>query len=134
MPAVPPITMPVDVPIWAMDVLLLLQAPPPGLLVKVDPPPMHTCKAPPMAVGAGLMVTVVVTVQPVPMVYDIRAVPADTPVYAPVAGLMVAMPGEPLLQVPPATPLYNGAVAPAQALIKPVMAVGPGLTVTGNVV
>lgn len=109
--------------------MLLLQVPPEGLLVSVAPPPMHTCKVPPIAVGAGLIVTVVVTVQPEPMLYDITAVPAETPVNAPVDGLIVAMEVAPLVQVPPGTPLYSGAVAPAQALIKPMMAVGLGLTV-----
>ena len=79
--------------------------------------------------GNAFTVTVAFTAQPVPNVYDITDVPADTPVTTPPA-LIVATAGVALLQVPPAVASANTVVKPAQTLNVPVMTAGSGFTVT----
>jgi hypothetical protein len=57
-----PVTTPVDAPIVATAVLLLLQVAP-TLLVNVLVLPSHTLSVPPIAAGAGSTVTAVVVTQ-----------------------------------------------------------------------
>ena len=72
---------------------------------------------------------VVETKQPVPIVYFINEVPAETPVTIPPAS-MVATPVVPLLQVPPGVISPRLVVEPAHTVVVPVIAAGNGLTVT----
>lgn len=61
------------------------------------------------------------------------AVPAETPVTKPKLGFTVAIPGEPLIQVPPVLPFeLMNILEPTQTLFCPVMvpAFGFGFTVT----
>ena len=64
-PAVTPVTIPVDEPIVAIPVLLLLQVPPVVALLIVTVPPIHTALPPVIAAGNGLTVTVLVVAHPV---------------------------------------------------------------------
>jgi hypothetical protein len=64
-PADMPVTIPVEKPIVATPVLLLVQPPPPTPSLRVISDPAHTVAGPLMAVGDGLTDTVVVTRQPV---------------------------------------------------------------------
>ena len=63
-PLATPVTMPVE-PTAAIDVLLLLQAPPVVVELKAVVLPMHANNVPEMAAAASLTVTNAVTVQPV---------------------------------------------------------------------
>ena len=100
-PAVAPaVTTPV-LPTLAMVALLLLHTPPPVASASVLVAPVHAYKVPVIAAGDALTVTVARAVQPDAIVYVIVAVPADTPVSAPVAAFMVATPVLLLLHVPP---------------------------------
>jgi hypothetical protein len=73
--------------------------------VKTDVKPGHTCDVPAIANGIAYTVTVVDTAQPVPNVYVIDAVPADTPETIPVPEPIAAIAGEPELHTPPPDPL-----------------------------
>ena len=64
-PAVPPVTTPV-VEFTVADVELLLHVPPAVASVSVIVAPTHTAVGPVMAVGAGVIVMVLVARQPVP--------------------------------------------------------------------
>jgi hypothetical protein len=64
-PNATPVIMPEALPAVATDVLLLLQVPPATGSLNAIVAPMHTADGPVMAVGGGLMVTVVVVKQPV---------------------------------------------------------------------
>ena len=61
------------------------------------------------------------------------AMPADTPVTIPVTEPTVPILVGLLLQVPPVVASLKGVVAPAQTLVIPVGAGGPGLTVSVRV-
>ena len=66
-PEITPVTIPLDVPIVATKVLLLLHVPtPPSVRVIVDPG--QTDKGPDMPEGSGFTVMVFVVVHPVPKV------------------------------------------------------------------
>lgn len=58
------------------------------------------------------------------------AVPADTPVTAPVVDPTVATPGLPLVQVPPEVPSVKVVEEPTQTLAVPPIVAGSGLMVT----
>jgi hypothetical protein len=58
-----PVTIPVDEPIVATPVVLLLQEPPPVLLVSVIVDPGHTVVGPTIGPAADITLTVVVTRQ-----------------------------------------------------------------------
>ena len=64
-PSVMPVTVPVEDPIVATAVLLLLHTPPLVALVNVVVKPMHTFVVPPIAAGFGLTVKLVTAIQPV---------------------------------------------------------------------
>ena len=65
MPAVIPVTIPVEEPAVAVVVLLLVQVPPGTPSLKVVVKPVHIVEAPVINVGEGLTVIVAVIVQPV---------------------------------------------------------------------
>jgi hypothetical protein len=89
---------------------------------------------PVMAAGSGSTVIVAVVEQPVLIAYVTIAVPAEMPVTIPVPAFMVAMAVLLQFHTPPVVVLFNAAVAPVQTLVAPVMGVGNGLTVIGEVV
>ncbi len=60
-----PVTVPVEEPIEATPVLLLLHTPPLVALVNVVIKPTHTFVVPPIAAGFGLTVKLVTAIQPV---------------------------------------------------------------------
>ena len=64
-PATPPVTTPVDDPIAAIVVLLLLQVPVVVASVNVVVRPEHTDNVPEIPAGEALMVTTEVVIQPV---------------------------------------------------------------------
>lgn len=63
MPAIFPVTIPLDEPTDAFP-LLLLHVPPGGAPIQAIVKPMHTLEGP-VIVGLGLTVTIAVTMQPV---------------------------------------------------------------------
>lgn len=64
-PAATPVTVPVEEPMVATDVLLLIHVPPPVLLVSVEVAPAHTTDdAGEIAAGAAITLTAFVTKQP----------------------------------------------------------------------
>jgi hypothetical protein len=93
-------------------------------LIHTVPPPVTITVA-----GKGLTVTVIVTKQPVGMVYEMTEVPTDTPVTSP-EELIVATAGVELLHVPPAVTSLSVVVDPWQTEEVPAIAAGKGLTVT----
>jgi hypothetical protein len=119
-------------PTVAMDVLLLVQVPPPASL-KVLVRPTQTLKVPEMAEGAGLTVIAVVARQPVPNVYVIVKDPAATPDTMPDDEPTVARVVVLLAHVPPPASL-RVAVALTHTVAGPDMDAGSGLTVTTTVV
>lgn len=62
-PALTPVTMPVEAPTEAIELLLLLQVPPPVASVSVMVWPAVTVLLPEMLDGAGLTVTTLVATQ-----------------------------------------------------------------------
>jgi hypothetical protein len=68
--------------------------------------------------------------QPVPKVYLITEVPAETPVTIPVPAPIDAIPGESLLQVPPAVISLRVVSNPVQTSVVPVIKAGLGSTAT----
>ena len=67
-PALTPVVTPVVLPMLAMPASLLLQVPPPVLLVSVVLKPTHALEVPVMATGTAFTVTPLVALQPVPNV------------------------------------------------------------------
>jgi hypothetical protein len=64
-PAFTPVTTPVPAPTVALDVLLLVHVPPPGLLLSVVVLPTHTAAVPLIDDGAVVTETIFVAAQPV---------------------------------------------------------------------
>jgi type III secretory pathway component EscR len=130
-PAPTPVTKPVVVLIVARAVFELSQVPPDIACVSVVVLPTHKLAEPDIVVSAALTVTVVVEKQPdAPNLYEITAVPAETPVTKPVLALIVATAALLVLQVPPEVALANVAVEPTQSVVLPVMAASDAETVT----
>ena len=61
-----PFNKPVDTPMVATPVLLLVHEPPPVLLVNVIEEPTHTLEAPVIAAGLALTVKPATAIQPTP--------------------------------------------------------------------
>jgi hypothetical protein len=80
--------------------VLLLQTPPEARSVKVTDWPVHTVDGPEIDGNEEITVTVVLRVQPEDGVKVIIEVPAEIPVYTPVAEPIVAMAVEDEDQVP----------------------------------
>ena len=85
--------------------------------------------APVIANGTASTVTVVVTVQPVPMEYAIVVVPAAAPVTMPLTSSTDAISVSVLAHVPPVGKSDNAVVAPTQTRAVPVMVNGKLLMV-----
>ena len=133
MPPDMPVTTPVVEPIVAIAVALLLQVPPAVASNKGVVAPTHIVVVPLIALGPGLTVTMIVAEQ-VPKVYDIIAVPNDTPVTIPVAGSIDATVGSLLPQIPPADVSLRVVVKPMHSTVLPVIGPGTGLTAIVKVV
>ena len=124
----------------AIVLSLLVQLPPVAASRRVPVKPVHIVVVPLMLPADGAGLTVITTpVLAVPQLlvteYEILAVPADTPVTAPVAAVVAT---EVLLldHTPPPVPSARVVTAPAHTDPAPLMlpAVGKGLTVTVAVV
>jgi hypothetical protein len=129
-PAVTPVTTPVNEPTVATAVLLLLQLPPGEDEVRVVVSPTHTLAAPLIVPGPAFTVTTVVAKQPVEPVYVIVAVPTLTPQNIPVDTPTVATAVLLLLHVPPLVASARVEQNPTQTETGPVIATGGVLTVT----
>ena len=118
--------------IVAIEVLLLLHAPPGGVLfVNVAPCPWQTSGVPVGVIGdRGRTVTTVLVAHPDGKLYFIVTPPCATPVTSPLFMPTVAVAGTLELQVPPAIVLLNCMVCPAHTADGPVTgAVGSTVTV-----
>ena len=115
-----PVATPVEAPIAATVLLLLVHMPPVVASLKVDVLPWHIVVVP--VIGRTLL-TVKVTdvVQPAMLVYFMIAVPVDTPVTKPVVMPMVAMAVLLLLHVPPGVASLNIVVFPRHIEVVPVI-------------
>jgi hypothetical protein len=103
---------------------------PPGiasLMPNIEP--TQTVVAPVIGAGPGITVSTLVTVQPIPIVYEITTVPAAIPVMLPVDEPIVAINELPLVHIPPATDSLKATEDPTQTLEAPVIPVGMGSTV-----
>jgi hypothetical protein len=109
--------------------LLLAQVPPGVIWLNTFGVPIQTVKEEPVMGGVvAVIVTIFVIQHPVDKVYEMVAVPAETPVNSPVAVLMVAIAGVLVLQVPPATTSVYTTGVPEQVVDGPIM--GPGAVMT----
>ena len=135
LPALTPVTVPVLLTV-ATAVLPLVHVPPPVALLKVVVAPSHT-ELDNGDIAAGVIVTVtsLVTEQPAPFVYDIRAVPADTPVTRPVPLPTVATVVLLLVHAPPGLASERVTLYPVHMLtgVDGVIAAGFALTVNDAV-
>jgi hypothetical protein len=130
-PASTPIAVPVEEPMTATAVLLLLHVPPAGLLVNAVVESTHKSELPDIVAGSGCTVSMRVTKQPVEvMVYVILVVPLVTPVAVPVARPIPATVVLSLVHVPPVVADESVALFPLQMAAGPVMAAGGVLIVT----
>jgi hypothetical protein len=119
----------------ALEVLLLLHAPPEAVFDNVILVPAHTDEAPVIepASGSGFTVTTLVPVA-VPQLlvteYDMVATPPAKPLTIPVDAPTDATVGLPLFHEPPEIVLDNVIEDPAQTEVGPerVPALAPGLT------
>jgi hypothetical protein len=129
-PAVIPDTTPDEDPTVATPVLPLVHVPPgvmsPSVVVVVAQRPV----VPNGAVGGAFTVTTVVAIFPLPMAYVIVVVPADTPYTIPEVLPTVATDVVLLLQLPQVPASVSVVVAPAHALVVPVMAGAGSLMVS----
>jgi hypothetical protein len=130
-PAAIPVTFP-EASTVAIPSSLLLHVPPETVLASGILSPVHTLDEPVNvpAVGAELIVTVVVTKQPEDAAYEIVAVPTPAPVTTPVVALTVATEGVLLDHVPPAGELLSVVPTPTQVVAVPVMPDGSEFTLT----
>lgn len=85
-----------------------------------------------MADGNDDTYTIFVDAQPDDMVYDIVALPVDTPLTIPDTPTL-AMPGSLLLHEPPPVAQVYTVVEPEQTLLLPLIAIGVLFTVTTDV-
>jgi hypothetical protein len=127
-PALTPVTTPVDEPTVATPVALLLHVPPDVAFARVVVVPVHMLVFPVMGRRA-LMVTTAVMAHPPDGVYEIVVLPPATPVTTPVDPT-VAMDVLLLVHVPLPAASVSVTVPPAQTAELPVIAGGSADTVT----
>lgn len=130
LPAVTPVTMPVDEPTVAMPVAALVHVPA-GVLLSIVVRPTQTEATPPMALGIALTVTFLTAKHPDGNVYVMLTVLAAMPVTTPEA-FTVAIAPDAVVQAP-AGVLLSVVVAATQTLATPVIAVGLAFIVTVTV-
>ena len=128
-PACTPVTTP-TVLMVATPTLPDAHDPPITLLLSVTGVLVHMLPVPVIA-ATGLMVAVVIAIQPVGIMYDMVAEPPAIPLITPVDTSVVATPVLLLLHVPPAVASDTVVVSPIHARAVPVMA-DNGLQTTGN--
>ena len=128
-PANTPDTTPVVAPTVAFAVEVLLQVTPVVTSLRVIVEPSHTDDGPVIGAGVALTVTITVAWQPPLKLYEIVAVPGDTPFTIPVVPI-VATDILLLLHVPPAVASVSVMVWPAQTTVGPAMGNGVGFTAT----
>jgi hypothetical protein len=134
-PVAMPVTIPVEDPMVAINVLPLAQVPPPGLPLSVVVEPTQTLALGlAIIVGNGFTVTTAVMRQPVGAVYVTKHVGAPIPVTIPVDAPIFNIAGQALLHVPPAVAFVRLVVEPTQTDSVPPIAGGFGLTVAMAVV
>jgi hypothetical protein len=121
---------PVVEPAIATAVFPETHVPPDVMLPNVMVRPWHTLDSPEIVPGNGLTVTFMVTVQPMPVVYDIVVLLTKLPVTMPLAEPTDAIEELLLLHVPPLTVLPKVVVLPRQTADEPDIADGNALTVT----
>jgi len=127
-PVATPLTVPVEEPIVATPVLLLLHVPPDVVELSVVLLPAQMLVVPVIEAGVLFTVNVEVAIQ-LPILYVIVAVPAPAPVAVPVDEPIVATPVLLLLQVPPLTELVSVELPPTQTDIVPPIDAGELFTV-----
>lgn len=125
-----PFTVPVREPIVATPVLLLVQVPPPGVLVIVCVDPKHIGVVPTIGVGERFTVCTLVVKQPETFIrYVITDVPVATPATTPLPLPIVATVKSEELHVPePVVLLVRPTLTPAHCEDVPVIANGCGYT------
>ena len=122
-PVPPPVRVPVDIPMGAAVLLVLVHVPPAGVDVSVVVLPTHADVEPPIAVGVALMVTTRVVAQPVVLAWKvITDVPAAIPVTIPVVPTVALAPS--LLHMPPVVLLERVVVAPSHTTALPFILAG----------
>jgi len=122
---------PVDEPIVATDVLLLLQTPPGVTLARDVDANWQSVVVPviTLTVGATLTVAIFVTKQAPGIVYVITAVPVPAPVTVPVEDPTVATDGLPLVHAPPDTEFVRVVLLPTHTVATPPIDAGMAFTV-----
>ena len=130
-PALIPVTTPVEPTVATVVVPLVLHVPPDVASLNVIAEPAHTVPVPVVVIdaGNGLTVNIVVVEHPVLNVYVISDVPGPAAVTTPVLLPIVATLVEPLVHVPPPVS-DNVAVNPTHACMVPLIGFGRGLTVS----
>lgn len=129
MPAVTPVKIPVDELIVAIEISLLLHAPPVVISFRTVVRPVHTVSVPVIDAGKGLTVTIVVPIHPVARVYVILLVPAIIPFTTPLEEPIVAMDILLLLHTPPFVVSIMPVVRPEHTVAVPEIRAGKGLMV-----
>lgn len=117
-----PVTIPLPSTV-ATEPLLLLQLPPPVLLLSIVVPLTHTLELPLIAPGRSFTNIICTYWQPA-VLYVIPTEPADTPDTTP-DGLTVAIDVLPLLQLPPPTGDVRVVVLPTHTLLLPLIDPAP---------
>jgi hypothetical protein len=128
-PAATPKTDPDMEPTVATAVLPLVHNPPETRSPNDSVAPEHSAEPPVTPLGVGLTVTVTSAGHPEDAIYEIVAVPAETPETKPVEET-VATDVRPLDHVPPVVVSTNNDVAPTHIPVAPVMAAGDDTTAT----
>ena len=131
-PAASPDTKPEVTPTVAMVGLLLVQYPPGVASDNAEPEPTQVPIVPVIAAGKGSTVNTVVSEHPETPVYVIVVIPATMPLITPESTPIVATPGEPDDQLPPAGMPEITVEVPWQISKIPAIPVGAGLTVTST--
>jgi hypothetical protein len=128
LPAATPYAAPLVSTIVATDVLLLLHVPPAVAFAYIPFVAIH--RPPTTVIGATRLFTVVVTKQPVGMVYVTLVMPSPVAVTIPDVRPIVAIDVLALVHEPPVSVLSSVIVATVHIGVEPVIAAGCGLTVT----
>ncbi len=130
MPAPVPVTTPVVGPTVTVDVPVVVQVPPAGLLLSVVVAFTQMLVMPVIVAGSAFTVIIAVRWQPVDNVYEMVVVPAATAFTKPDPETIVAVPVVLLVQVPGPGLLVSVVVLPSQSISEPAITAGSALTVT----
>jgi hypothetical protein len=123
LPTEAPVRIPDVEPIVATEGVPLVHRPPVILLDNVEEPPTQLVNVPDIVPALSVCtVTIFVAKQPPETTYEIRDVPAETPVTVPVDDPIVAMPVDTDVQVPPEVAFTSVVEFPTQTEAVPVIA------------